>query len=100
MILTFSPVFDDDDITLAVEGDVLVIDGQRLDFSPLPEGGALPRDAIACPRIAGSVRREGGEIYVTVELPHGRNAPAERLYPAVMAVTSDGPVTLPAFGEA
>ncbi len=85
----------DDGYTLARRGDVLEIDGAPLDLSGIPEGATLPAGAVDCPWIAGPIRREGGVLHLELILPHGPGAPGDRLFPAPLTVTADGPVALP-----
>ncbi|MCR8550875.1 hypothetical protein M4578_23870 [Salipiger sp. P9] len=97
MILTFSPMRRDDALALSVAGDVLTINGEPFDFSVLSAGATLPCAAISCGWIAGDVERDAaGELTVPLVLPHGGQAPQETLFPAPLAVTAEGPVTLPA----
>lgn len=100
MILDFIAVRRDETLDIEVHGDVLVLNGVRLDFGPLPEGATLPLAAIASEWIGGPVRREGGEVRVTVVLPCGPEAPEERRFAKTRVVTDPGPVKLPPFGEA
>jgi hypothetical protein len=100
MILAFSPVFSLEPLSLAVDGDVLTINEQRLDFTALPEGGVLPRDAIGSDWIAGKVTRTSGHVIVPVVLPHTSDAPDARKFPVPMTIDEDGPVTLPLNGSA
>lgn len=98
MQIIFSPMRREDRIDLAVTGDTLTINGEDFDFSPIPEGATLPREAIACDWIAGDVERDaGGDLTVPLILPHGADAAQETLFPAPMTVASDGPVTLPSY---
>ena len=97
MKLTFSPVRMDITLTATVAGDVLVLNGEALDFGPLPAGAILPRDAIDSPWIVGDVTRgAAGVLTVPLILPHGANAPHETLFPAPIDA-GDGPVNLPAY---
>lgn len=94
MKLIFSPVRMDEALIASVHGDVLVLNGEALDFAPLPAGAILPRDAIDNPWIAGDVQRgEDGLLSVPLILPHGANAPESSLFPRPVEV-SDGPVSL------
>ena len=97
MHLTFSPVRRDDTLTLSRAGDVLTVNGEAFDFSPLPEGATLPRNAIDCEWIAGDVSRVDGVLTVPLILPHGQKAPEETRFPAPITLTEDGPVDLPAY---
>ncbi|WP_298618672.1 hypothetical protein [uncultured Zoogloea sp.] len=100
MILDFTCVRRDEQLRIEVSGDILLLNGARLDFGPLPEGGMLPRDAIASEWIGSGARREQGHVRVTVVLPCGPEAPAERRFAKTMTITDDGPVALPPYGDA
>jgi hypothetical protein len=94
MQIAFRPQRRDDRLTLTVSGDVLTVNGEAFDFSGIPEGATLPRDAVACDWLAGPVERQGGEIWLTLILPHGARAPSETLAPSPVTMT-DGSVPLP-----
>ena len=95
MQITLTPQRRDDTLTLMRSGDVLTINGEAFDFAAIPEGGTLPRDAVACDWLAGDVTRSGGVLHLTLILPHGADAPHETLFPAALTLTGDGPVVLP-----
>lgn len=100
MILHFSPIRMDDTLTVTRAGDVLTLNGEALDFGPLPPGGTLPRDVIASPWIAGDVTRDAnGVLTVPLLLPHGPDAPEAVRFPEPLVVGGDGPVGLPCFDE-
>ena len=94
MQIAFSPMRRDDGFSAVVAGDMLTIDGEAFDFSALPEGGLLPRAAVACEWLASDVTRRGGEIRLTLIAPHGADAPPAALFPEPVTVT-EGPVPLP-----
>lgn len=95
MQIRFTPQRRDDALTLSRAGDVLTINGTAYDFTPLPEGALLPRAAVDCGWLASDVTRTGGQIRLTLILPHGADAPAARRDPAPLRLTADGPVALP-----
>lgn len=97
MKLTFSPIRMPEALTAVVNGAKITLNGVALDFSPMPAGSMLPRDAIDSPWIAGDVvRDETGELTIPLILPHGVQAPQETLFPAPLTV-ADGPVALPLY---
>ena len=98
MQITLIPVRMDATLTLHRAGDVLTLNGVTFDFGPLPEGAMLPHAAIACDWFAGDVRRSGGELQLSLILPHGSGAPEATRYPDVILRTGDGPVDLPTWG--
>tara|TARA_R110002096_G_scaffold136122_14_gene288493 strand:- start:3739 stop:4068 length:330 start_codon:yes stop_codon:yes gene_type:complete len=97
MKITLSPMRRDDQLTLSKSGDTLTINGDVFDFSAIPEGATLPRAAVDCDWLASDVERIDGVLYLTLILPHGARAPVETRFPAVLDLTTDGPVTLPAY---
>lgn len=97
MKITFTPVRRDDTLSLAKSGDVLSINGEAFDLSGIPEGATLPREAVACDLLASDIERQGGELRLTLILPHGANAPQDTLFPQPITVTADGPIAVPAF---
>lgn len=97
MILHFSPCRRDDRPAVERDGDALVIGGARFDFADLPDGGFLPAAAIASDWIAGDVERIDGVLHLHLALSHGQHAPRETRFPKPMAVTEDGPVSLPPY---
>src|SRR6056297_3952892 len=97
MKLILSPTRMDEALTMTRTGDVLTLNGEALDFGPLPEGATLPKEAIDSQWIAGDVTREDGVLTVPVILPHGANAPEATRFPEPITLTGDGPVSLPAY---
>ena len=95
MILKLSPQRRDDVLILSKSGDALTVNGTVYDFSPLPDGATLPREAIDCEWICGDVSRINGELVIPVLLPHGPNASESARFPEPLTVTSDGQVVLP-----
>lgn len=103
MLITLNPQRRDDALTLHRAGDVLTINGTALDFTPLPEGAVLPRAAIGCDWVASDVTRAGGQLCLTLILPHGPipwPTPPEAqavLFPLPIEVAGDGPIDLPRY---
>lgn len=97
MKITLSPQRGTAPVTVTRTGDALTIDGETFDFSPLPEGGELPVEAIGSDHFHGPARREGGVIHLVLRLPHGPDAPPETRFPQPVTPEGDGPVPLPPF---
>jgi hypothetical protein len=98
MKITLSPQRrDDGPLTLSRQGDVLTIDSVVYDFSPLPDGGTLPGDAVDCQWLVGDVERIDGKLQLTLLLPHGSNAPEATRFPAPIIDPPDGEVLLPLY---
>ncbi|WOI54950.1 hypothetical protein [Palleronia sp. LCG004] len=87
-------------LTLSVDGDVLTLNGEELDFSFLQEGEWLPTDAVGNEWIGpGGVERIDGKILLTIIIPYGRNPPAELLSPPAEVEWGVDWLALPAYGE-
>ena len=99
MKLLFSPQRRDDVLILSKSGDALTVNGTVYDFSPLPDGATLPREAIGCEWICGDVSRINSELEIPILLPHGPNPPHARAFPEPLTVTANGPITLPGGEE-
>ena len=100
MKIKLSPVRCDEQLSASVVGDAITLNGIKFDFSQLSAGDTLPKSAVYCQWIASDVERIGDEIYLTLILPHGANAPHETRFPTAysefMTVT-DGEVPLPPY---
>nr|WP_054886642.1 hypothetical protein [Pseudomonas sp. NBRC 111130] len=99
MELILSPVRMNERLILSVVGDVITVNGESFDFSPLLEGATLPREAILSDWFPGDANRVDGVLSLTIRLPHGPYAPEETRYPKPIIVEAAGPVSLPTFGE-
>lgn len=97
MIINFSPIRMDEQLMMDREGDMVMLNGVEFDFSQLPEGATLPREAIDSPWFAGPVERIGGELVLNLVLPHGANAPEETRFPDPIYLPEDGHVELPGY---
>lgn len=95
MKLLFSPQRRDDVLTISKSGDALTINDVIYDFTPLPDGATLPKDAIGCEWICGNVERINGELVIPILLPHGPDASEAARFPEPLTVTNDGQVVLP-----
>lgn len=85
-------------IQYVVDQDTLFVDGIEFAFGPLLEGATLPREAVGANGwLLSDVTRVSGVIHMTILLPHGPNAPDLTRFPEPMTVSTDGPVTLPAY---
>ena len=95
MIINLSPQRRDDTLSLNKQGETLSINGTPYDFSNLPNGATLPKEAIDCEWIVSDVSRINGEIELTILLPHGANASHEVRFPEPIIKNDDGQVVLP-----
>lgn len=94
MIFIFSPQRRDDSLNISKIGEILTINGVEYDFTQLPDGATLPRDAIDCEWICGDVNRVDGELVIPILLPHGPNPTHEQAFPEPITVIEDGPINL------
>ncbi len=92
MIVNFSPMRFEAPITLARQGDLLMIDGDEIDLATYLDGDSV--------WILGQPQQVGGVWHVAILLPHGPDAPDATLYPQPLEVTADGPIDLPPYGAA
>jgi hypothetical protein len=95
MIINLSPVRSDEELAVVKQGDILIINGEAFDFSPMADGDTLPMDAIASPWFAGPVDRVGSELQFTLLLPLPVNYSPEQAYPAALKDVPDGEIRLP-----
>lgn len=93
--ITLSPQVRTDTLVVSKSGDALIVNGETFDFSQLTEGSTLPADAIDCEYFVGDVKRENGDIELTLLLPIGPNATEAQRFPESITVSADGAVTLP-----
>jgi len=95
MKITLSPQRSDETLVASKLGDVLTINDVAYDFGPLLDGQTLPGAAIDCPHITGDVSREGGQLQITLLIPHGPNASESARFPAPIINPPNGPLEFP-----
>ncbi len=95
MQICFSPQWRDETLSLSKTGDMLTVNGQAFDFSVVPDGATLPQEAISSDWFAGPVERIGGELHITLILPHGPNPSQAVAFPQPITVNADGPIEVP-----
>lgn len=94
MKLIFSPIRSDETLDLSVKGDILLINGEELDLSVVPEGAVVPMGAVDNRFIIGQIFRQDGELHVELMLPHGPQASDAARFPEPITI-SEGDVELP-----
>ncbi|WP_238349241.1 hypothetical protein [Pseudomonas putida] len=87
----------DEKLETSLSGEALTLNGEVFDFAPLEDGATLPQEAIISKWIAGPVERVGGELRLTIILPHGPTAPETTRYPQPLIVRGDGAISLPIY---
>lgn len=95
MKISFSPIRSDRSLKLSKLGDVLIVNDVPYDFTELPEGASLPRQAVTGDWLASDVMRVDRTVQLTVILPIGPAATPEMAFPEIIYVSEDGPVTIP-----
>ena len=98
MKIKLSPVrMDSEPLVTSVAGDVITINGIAYDLSPLGVGEELPAEA---PFVGSIIRDAEGVIHLTLQLPHGANAPEETRFPDAYSEPMDitgGDVPVPPY---
>jgi len=83
----------DDTLEVVKSGDALTINGTEYNFSVVPDGGTLPRDAVDCIWLASDVERVDGVLQLSLIVPHG---PAVSIVdPAPLINPADGVLEFP-----
>ncbi|HBO5588209.1 TPA: hypothetical protein L4556_004683 [Pseudomonas aeruginosa] len=99
MIIKLSPFAplpgSDERLSLSRAGDVLTVNGQVFDFTPLPDGGELPAEAIGSEWFAGPALRRAGRLELILRFPLAADASAAARFPEPLLIEADGPVELP-----
>ncbi|MDF8360132.1 hypothetical protein [Achromobacter anxifer] len=96
MIITLSPQICGLRVpNIERDGDALIIDGTRFDFGQLAEGAAQARDATASPYFAGEVRRQDGQVRVSILFPIDELASDEMRFPVPFVDPPGGLLELP-----
>ncbi|PRD42142.1 hypothetical protein C5748_18515 [Phyllobacterium phragmitis] len=95
MHVSFCPQRCDCALSVAKSGDTLIINGDPVDLSVIPDGATLPADAVSNDFVVGNVERISGELHVTLLLPHGPNPSQAVAFPAPLADVPDGPLQIP-----
>lgn len=95
MKINLSPQVGREALSVIVSNDIIVLNGVVFDFTPLPEGGTLPRGSVESEWFVGDVTRKDGQIELTIILPHGFEASEAARFPEPLIVTTNGLVELP-----
>lgn len=95
MKINLSPQVRPDALEVLKAGDKLTINGELFDFTQLPEGGVLPAAAVDCQFIIGDVRREVGDLQLTLLLPIDWDAAESCAFPHPILNPADGRLSLP-----
>jgi hypothetical protein len=96
MIIKLSPQRRDDTLEVVKAGNILTINGEDCDLTPMLEGSTLPRGAIGSLWFDGDVAMSNGELTLTLLLPLPSNYSPEQAFPADLVAVPDGAVVFPA----
>lgn len=97
MKIRFSPCRLDAPFSGEISGDVIAVNGEVIDLSPLEDGASLPAEAVSSPWITETIERRSGEIYLTLICPHGANAPHETRFPSGEYIAVEGGIPFPTY---
>jgi hypothetical protein len=95
MLIKLSPIRSDKTLVVSKKDDVLTVNGEVFDFSPLKEGQVLPAGAINSEWFFGDVMRVDGELILTLFMPHGQNPSEAVAFPKDLIKVRNGKVKLP-----
>lgn len=95
MKVNLSPKRLDETLMIVKSGDILTLNGEEFDLSPVGEGDTLPSDAINSPWFSGVVERVDGELILTLLIPIPWNYSQEQAFPLPLINVPDGVVLLP-----
>ncbi|MGF6127279.1 hypothetical protein QF019_002488 [Pseudomonas frederiksbergensis] len=96
MIIKLSPQRRDDALEVTKAGDVLTINGEVFDFSPMANGDSLPATAVVSEWFCGTIDKNNGELELTLFLPLPANFSQAQAFPVPLFNVQDGPVIFPA----
>ncbi|WP_077046628.1 hypothetical protein [Pseudomonas sp. KK4] len=95
MRINLSPQRRDDTLEVIKTGDVLTVNGEDFDFSPIGNGDTLPASAIASEWFFDKVDRIDGELVLTLILPNPFNYSPEQAFPVPLENVPEGLVVFP-----
>lgn len=95
MRINLVPQRSSDTLSVSKSGDVLTINGDRFDFSSVPDGATISAGSVPCALIVGPVDRIDGEIHLTLILPHGPDPSEAVAFPAPIINPPDGVIAVP-----
>lgn len=98
MKIFLSPLRAERAIDILREGEALIIDGQRVDFSEIAIGETRDSEVYDCPWILGDVSRdEKGVLHLMLALPHGGQADHDARFPQPLENPEDGLLVIPPY---
>lgn len=95
MIINLSPQRREDTLTVIKNGDILTINGEVFDFTQIPEGGLLPKEAITCEWVEQGIKRNNNQLELTLILPLKYEASEAARFPQPIVNPPDGEIQFP-----
>lgn len=95
MHISLSPQRRDDTLSILKSRDILTFNGVEYDFSVIPDGATLPRDAVDCPWLVDDIHRIDGVLHLKTILPLAADASAAARFPAPIVDPADGVLEFP-----
>lgn len=86
-------------LSLAVVGDVITINGDKLDLSSMQDGDVIEDGATDCLFVQGAIRKVAGMVQIALLFPCRPGAGKDARFPVPILVSADGPVALPPNGD-
>lgn len=95
MKITLTPQAAFKTLSVTKQGDTLTFNDDAYDFSVIPDGGTLPKDACDCEWLASDVQRIGGKLHLSIRLPVNEASSEAARFPEPIIDPKDGPLELP-----
>lgn len=95
MRINLTPQRRDDTLEVIKNGDVLTVNGEDFDLSPIGEGDTLPASAVSSVWFFEKIDRINGELILTLFLPNPWNYSPQQAFPTPLTDVPDGEVMFP-----
>jgi len=97
IIIKLFAVLMDGELTASLKGERLTVGEDVLDLSMIPDGYQVHSNDIECKWLApmSVIERNNGVLSLTLKLPVTPDSPESMRNPEPLAVTRDGPVSIP-----
>ena len=95
MRINLIPQRRDDTLEVTRAGNIIIVNGEHFDFSPIVEGDTLPASAVSSAWFFDKIDRIDGELVLTLILPNPWNYSPEQAFPVPLENVPDGPVVFP-----
>ncbi|MDQ0979423.1 hypothetical protein PUP72_06910 [Pseudomonas synxantha] len=97
IIIKLFAVLMDGELTASLEGELLTVGEDVLDLSLIPDGYQVKSSDVECKWLApmSVIERNNGVLSLTLKLPVSADSPEFMRNPEPLAVTREGPVSIP-----